>query len=446
MTSHHPALARLAGRPLALAPRAVDTLLAAGRLFDARAPVPPIGVEARHGVQGFTLTDSGIAVVPVVGPLVSRGDWLTTLLGAGDYATLGGTIAAAFAEPSARAVLLELDSPGGEVGGLFDLVERVAALRAETGKPLWAVASEAALSAGFAIASAADRLYLTRTAEVGSVGIVAVHVDESGADAMAGLSWTLIHAGRRKIEGNPHSPLSTAALADIQADVDALHDELVALVARNRGISPDAVRATEAAVYRGQRGIDAGFADRLGSLDQALADLTAMLDRPAPRPAAATPSRTLVLQPSRRTPAMTNNPDTTAIVEDTVPAEPNVPTVAPSNTADGKQASTAPPAAPIPPAAPEPSPDDTAERLRAEYAEIAAVAAQAGRLGIAIDAADAMAKGLKPEALRRSVLDALSQRAEASAVVAAAPPAPTAGDSPIVRRARERAATANAKA
>ena len=445
MTSHHPALARLAGRPLALAPRAVDTLIAAGRSFDARAAVPPVGAEARHGVQGFTLTDSGIAVVPVVGPLVSRGDWLTDLFGAGDYGTLGGTIAAAFAEPSARAVLLELDSPGGEVGGLFDLVERVTALRAETGKPLWAVASEAALSAGFAIASAADRLYLTRTAEVGSVGIVAVHVDESGADAMAGLSWTLIHAGRKKVEGNPHSPLSTEALVDIQADVDALHDELVALVAKNRGISPEAVRATEAAIYRGQRGIDAGFADNLGTLDQALADLAALLDRPPPRPAAATTaSRTLVLQPSRRTPSMTSNTDT--IVEDIVPTEPEAPATELSDTADGKQASTAPSVTPVQPAAPEPSPGDTAERLRAEYAEIAAVAAQAGRLGIAIDAADAMAKGLKPEALRRSVLDALSQRAEASAVVAAAPLAPTAGDSPIVRRARERAATANAKA
>jgi ClpP class serine protease len=445
MTSHHPVLTRLAGRPLALAPRAIDALLAVGRTLDARSTIPLASVGDRHATHGFTLTDSFIAVVPVVGPLVSRGDWLSALFGATDYGTLGGTIGAAFAEPSARAVLLELDSPGGEVGGLLDLVERLTALRAESGKPLWAVASESALSAGFAIASAADRLYLSRTAEVGSVGIVAVHVDESGADAMAGHAWTLIHAGRKKVEGNPHSPLSTEAVADIQADVDALHDELVALVARNRGLSPDAVRATEAAVYRGRRGIDAGFADQLGSLDQALADLTAMLDRPAPKPAAtATASRTLVLQPSRRTPSMTSETDT--IVEDAVPAEPEAPATEPSDTAEGKPASTAPPVAPVQPAAPEPSPGDTAERLRAEYAEIAAVAAQAGRLGIAIDAADAMARGLKPEALRRSVLDALSQRAEASAVVAAAPPAPTAGDSPIVRRARERAATANAKA
>ena len=221
--------------------------------------------------------------MPVLGPLLTRGDWLTSLLGATDYGTLGRTLEAAFADPSARAVLLELDSPGGEVGGLFDLVDRIGALRESSGKPLWAVAGEAALSAAYAIASAADRLYVTRTAEIGSIGIVAAHVDESGADAMAGRKWTLVHAGARKTDGNPHEPLSDRALATIQADVDALHAELCALVARNRRMTPEAVRATEAAIWRGKAGIAAGFADRLGTLDQALADLAASLDPPPGR-------------------------------------------------------------------------------------------------------------------------------------------------------------------
>ena len=88
--------------------------------------------------------------------------------------------------------------------------------------------------------------------------------------------------------------------------------------------------------------------------------------------------------------------------------------------------------------------DQTAERLRAEYAEIAAIAAQGARLGVVIDAADAMAKGIAPHALRSAILDRLAARAEASTVVAVAPPPagsahPSGGESPIVRRARERA-------
>ena len=169
----NPILSRLTGRPMALAPRAFDGLLALAP--DARAPMLQLRDPERD--PGYAVTADGIAVVPVLGPLLTRGDWLTTLLGATDYGTLGRTLEAAFTDPSAWAVLLEMDSPGGEVGGLFDLVDRIGALRESSGKPLWAVAGEAALSAAYAIASAADRLYVTRTAEIGSVGILAAHVE-----------------------------------------------------------------------------------------------------------------------------------------------------------------------------------------------------------------------------------------------------------------------------
>ncbi|WP_337875591.1 S49 family peptidase [Elioraea sp.] len=451
------ALARLAGRPLAIAPRPLDALLAAGRSIEARPAMLPTR-KSEPAARGFTMTDSGVAVVPIVGPMVARGDWLTELFGLRSYGDVSEAVEAAFADPATRAVLLELDSPGGEVGGLFDLVDQIAAVRVAAGKPLWAVASESALSAAFAIASAADRLYVSRTAEVGSVGVVAIHVDESAADAMSGLKWTLVHAGRKKVDGNPHEPLSPEAFADIQADVDALHDDLVALIARHRGMSPDAVRATEAAIYRGQRGIDVGFADRLGSVDQALADLAGTLDRPARSRSPGWSSGTAAAQgrvtphasaaqPLRRKPDMTTDTDNGVVTEDAANIEPG--TLDPNADEaqrDKSQTSAVPAAAVSAPASPEAPAEAAAEQLRAEYAEIAAIAAQAGRLGLTVDAADAMAKGIRPEALRRSVLDALSQRAEASAVVAAAPQALGPGDSPIVRRARERAATANRNA
>jgi hypothetical protein len=94
------------------------------------------------------------------------------------------------------------------------------------------------------------------------------------------------------------------------------------------------------------------------------------------------------------------------------------------------------PPVPMPDTARQPDP---AETLRAEYAEIAAISAQANRLGVNIDAADAMQKGIRPDALRRSVLDALASRSEANSVIATAPRPQGTGESPIVRRARERA-------
>lgn len=434
MTRLNPLLTRLGGRPLAIAPRALDGLLAAGPMLDTRQAMLP----ARDAppVASHSVTGPGIAVVPILGPLVTRGDWLTGFLGASDYGEIAFAVEAALADPAARAVLLELDSPGGEVGGLFDLVDRLVSLREAAQKPLWAVASESALSAAFAIASVADRLYVTRTAEVGSIGVVAIHVDESIADVMAGLKWTLVHAGDRKIEGNAHEPLSDTALSAIQADVDALHADLVTLVARNRNMSPDAVHATQAAIYRGQRGIDAGFADQVGTVGHALADLTRMLDPPRLIRGASQSARSR--QPPRRKTQMTIDPNPDTAIDGDAVIETNAPE---PETPDTPQP--APPVA-APATTDVPTTDHTAERLRAEYAEIAAIAAQGARLGVAIDAADAMAKGIAPHALRSSILDALAARAEASSVVAVAPspagsPASNGGESPIVRRARERA-------
>ncbi|WP_232096540.1 S49 family peptidase [Denitratisoma oestradiolicum] len=184
---------------------------------------------------------------------------------------------AAFTDPQVRAVLLEIDSSGGEAGGVFDLAQRLRTLAQTSGKPLWAIADEAALSAAYAIACAADRLWLTRTAEVGSIGVVAVHVDESVADAKAGMTYTFLHAGAHKVDGHPHAPLPAPVAADIQTDIDQLHDQFIALVAGFRRLTPEVVRATEARVYRGEAAIQAGLADQLGTTREALTALQRQL-------------------------------------------------------------------------------------------------------------------------------------------------------------------------
>jgi len=428
------AVARITGRPWAIAPGRMEGLLGGALALTPGAGLPSWLQDVARS-EPYTVSKGGIAIVPVMGPLVARGDWLTTLLGASEYGTVAHAVRAAANDPSVRGILLELDSPGGEVGGLFALVEEIATIRARCGKPLWAVASEAALSAAYAIASAAGRLYVTRTGEVGSVGVVAAHLDESGADAMTGLTWTLIHAGARKTDGNPHQPLSPRATAEIQADVDHLYDALVALVAGNRGLGADAVRATEAAIYRGEKAVTAKLADRVGTAAHAIADLQAALE--AKRPRAGPPTNRGAAGQSR-SPTGTLVMDASDPLSNASSAEPMEDAAGPTETPKALPANTLP-HRPLP--APVPDAHAIAETLRAEFAEIATIAAQAGRLGIDLDAADAMRRRLKPDGLRQSVLDQLAARAEAADVVAAAPPSATAGDSPIVRRARERAAS-----
>ena len=248
-----------------------------------------------------SITVEKIAVVSVIGTLVGRSGYLDAASGLQAYGDIGDAIAGAMDDPTVRGVILDVDSPGGEVGGLFDLVEQIGAISDASAKPLWAVANESALSAAYAIAGAADRLYVTRTGEVGSIGVVAVHVDESGADAKAGLAWTFVFAGERKVDANAHEPLSERARATIQADVDHIYSEFCALVATNRGLTSEAVRRTNAAIYRGELAIRAGLADRLGTLDLAIAEMAAELDR------AASASRTPINPTPKRSPSMATN-------------------------------------------------------------------------------------------------------------------------------------------
>lgn len=418
--------ARVFGTPLMIARAKLEVILGVlAPRFRGQALTPTDSVSTPE--PAITTADEGIAVISLVGTLVARSGHLDAASGLQSYGEIGEAIALAMDDASVRGVVLDVDSPGGEVGGLFDLVDRISAIKAASGKPLWAVANESALSAAYAIASTADRLYVTRTAEVGSIGVVAVHVDESGADAKAGLTWTFLFAGDRKVDGNSHAPLTEQARAAIQADVDHLYGEFCTLVAANRHITNEAVRATDAAIFRGELAIRAGLADRLGTLEVAITEFAATLDGNT------SPARSTIHPTPRRSPSMTS------VTTETAPAEAAQEQPLPAAT-DPEPVPSHEPTEPVPPNPPGPQ---AAETLRAKYAEIAEVAAQAARLGVTIDAADAMRKGVKPEALRRSVLDTLSQRAEATSIVAAAPSTPTAGDSPIVRRARERAASAH---
>ena len=161
---------RLLGTPLLIARPKLDVILRAvgPRLLGTGALLPleqPAPIE-----RNLVVTPEGIALVPVVGTLVARSGWLDAASGLTSYPELAARIAAAMADPAIRAVLLEVDSPGGELGGLFDLVETIRELKTTSGKPLWAVASENALSAAYAIASTADRLWVTRTGEIGLIG------------------------------------------------------------------------------------------------------------------------------------------------------------------------------------------------------------------------------------------------------------------------------------
>ncbi len=177
----------------------------------------------------------------------------------------------ALADTDVRAILFDIDSPGGEVAGVFDLVDEIHAARSQ--KPIHAVANEEALSAAYAIASAADKVYVPRTGAAGSVGVIAIHYERAKAEERAGITYTAIYAGAHKNDFSMHAPLSGQARAVAQASVDRVHDLFTATVARNRNLSADDVRAQQAAVYEGENAVAAGLADGIATFEEILAEL-----------------------------------------------------------------------------------------------------------------------------------------------------------------------------
>jgi signal peptide peptidase SppA len=421
---------RLYGTPLLIARPKLEVILGvvARKLAgDTLATPPPSRTDS--GLGGDLQVQDGIAILPILGTLVRRSSYIGAASGLTSYHDIEAMAEAAFADPEVRAVLLEIDSSGGEAGGVFDLAQRLRQLAQTSGKPLWAIADEAALSAAYAIASAADRIWLTRTAEVGSIGVVAVHVDESVADAKAGLNYTFLHAGAHKVDGHPHAPLPASVAADIQADIEQLHRQFISLVAGFRRLTPEAVRDTEARVYRGEAALQAGLADQIGTRAEAITALQRQLVMSASR---SLRNKAAALSASRTTSS---------------PQEISMNDHNPVTPVDETQENTTPNTAP-PPAQPPQTPpplDEAAitaqveQRLRRQLAELTEIAAQAKRLGVTVDPAQALAQGIKPDALRRTVLEQAAARDAAADIVAVAPASassPSVADSPLVKAAK----------
>ena len=134
-----------------------------------------------------------------------------------------------------------------------------------------AFVNEHAYSAAFSIASVADKVVVTRTGGVGSVGVVTSHVNASGAMDRLGYKITFIHAGKHKVDGNPYESLPEAVKNRMQARIDGLYDIFVSTVARNLGLDDQAVRATEALTYSAEDAVELGFAHEIAPFDEALA-------------------------------------------------------------------------------------------------------------------------------------------------------------------------------
>lgn len=245
-----------------------------GERIDVAGIEAKLGRELKNEARPYAVVGS-VAVVPLVGVLAKRANLFMRVSGGASTQIAADMLDQAAADETVKAIVLEIDSPGGQVDGVQSLAGKVAAIRA-TGKPVVAWATGYAASGAYWIASAAERVFVAdQTTVVGSIGVVATHVDASRAREAAGFRTTEIVAGKYKRIASDNAPLSEEGRAVLQAQVDAIYEIFVQDVARGRGVSVERVLSdmADGRVFMGSQAVTAGLVDGVSTLEDLIAKM-----------------------------------------------------------------------------------------------------------------------------------------------------------------------------
>jgi len=223
------------------------------------------GFSASERSKPFMFSE-GIAYIPVQGALLHRYGW--SYSGATGYDYVRSMLVAALDDAEVKGIVFDINSPGGQVAGNFELADQIYAARGR--KPMMAMVDAMAASGGYSLASAAGRVVATPSAMVGSIGVGIMHVSYAKAMKESGIEINYVYAGKQKVEGSPYLPLSEAARERMQERVDSQYEKFVGLVARNRSLDPEVVRKTEAGMF------DAEDAQALGLVDAVSTPMAAL--------------------------------------------------------------------------------------------------------------------------------------------------------------------------
>jgi signal peptide peptidase SppA len=215
--------------------------------------------------------DGAVAVVPVYGVLANKMDAFSAMSGGTSYAGIKKALHAALSDDDVKAVVLDIDSPGGSVPGTEELSNEIRSLRGGE-KPIIAHVNSLAASAAYWIAASADEIVVTPSGRAGSIGVYTAHDDISVALEKRGIKRTYISAGKHKVEGNETEPIGKDTLAHIQDGVNRSYSRFVAAVAEGRGTTVGKVEDGygQGRTFFAEALMDRGMVDRIATLEQTL--------------------------------------------------------------------------------------------------------------------------------------------------------------------------------
>jgi capsid assembly protease len=204
---------------------------------------------------------NGIKSIHIDGPLSYRSDVLSAIFGTDTYDSIGDAFKALVADPDVLGIVLEINSPGGEVAGCSDLSDLIFSARGTKPYGITARIGGMGCSAAYWIASSAEKVLISESGAAGSIGVIAAF-DAAGEETERVITSDL----SPNKNPNPDDP---AGLAAIKKNLNDLASVFISAVARNRNVSFESVidRFGGGSVFVGQKAVDAGLADNVMSID-----------------------------------------------------------------------------------------------------------------------------------------------------------------------------------
>jgi signal peptide peptidase SppA len=325
------------------------------------------GMPAPAQVEGYSL-HGNVAVVDVSGPLTNTDSFWNELFGLTSYNSIRNNLIEAASNPDVKEIVMNIDSPGGSPAGLSDVSNLIQSISKAI--PVSAYTAGHMTSAAYWLGSAADKIYAGPTATVGSIGVITTHFDVTKNLEDKGVKPTVIRAGDKKALGGPYEELSKEAKAEIQGQLDHLHDVFISKVADHRGMSHADVKKNlaDGSTFIGEQAVSVGLADGLTTLDALVGGLQTRYESKSTRGTDAMATRKKLL--SEREVALIAEGVTPQAAFESAPADETPPATPPEGETPPAPATTdeTPPAAAASAAAPAAATPDLVTFLQADLA------------------------------------------------------------------------------
>ena len=250
-------------QPWAISPDGLESIITVQNEIDYSALMAKPGEWSTEG-ENIIMRDS-VAILPIMGPILRHDSFLSMFFQMASLSVLAKDFKSAMDSDKVDSIILNIDSPGGQVSGINEFAQMVYEARGK--KPITAYVGGTAASAAYWIASAADKIVIDATARLGSIGVVV---------AMRKQSDGLIEIVSTDSPNKRPNPETVEGRKEILKTADAIADQFIKIVARNREIETETVVSDfgHGGILVGDNAVQAGMADSLGNLEILISDLS----------------------------------------------------------------------------------------------------------------------------------------------------------------------------